>query len=196
MTTAPSAPIGPGRLVLVVGPSGAGKDTVIAGTKAACAGDPGIVFSRRVVTRPASETEDHDTLDDAAFDRAAKAGEFAFWWQAHGLKYGILRAADDDIRAGRIVVSNVSRAIIGDMRARYANVDTVLVTAPADLVAVRLARRGRQSDGSIAERVKRNDAFNDFRADHVIETTGAPEAAVKKLLGVIRGFATASSRLS
>jgi ABC-type phosphonate transport system ATPase subunit len=42
-----SQPIGPGRLVLVVGPSGAGKDTVIAGTKAACAGDPGIVFSRR-----------------------------------------------------------------------------------------------------------------------------------------------------
>ena len=90
MTTPPSSqPIGPGRLVLVVGPSGAGKDTVIAGTKAACADDPGIVFSRRVVTRPASETEDHDTLDDAAFDRAAKAGEFAFWWQAHGLKYGI-----------------------------------------------------------------------------------------------------------
>lgn len=189
MTTSPSSePIGPGRLVLVVGPSGAGKDTVIAGTKAACASDPSVVFSRRVVTRAASETEDHDTLDEAAFDCAAKAGEFAFWWQAHGLKYGIPRTADDHIRAGRIVVSNVSRAIIEDMRARYANVFTVLVTAPADLVADRLARRGRQSDASITERVKRNDMFSDLRTDHVIETTEATEAAVQKLLGFIRGL--------
>lgn len=48
----------------------------------------------------------------------------------------------------------------------------------AAFVADRLARRGRQRDGSIATRVKRNDAFSDLRADHVIETTGAPKAAV------------------
>jgi hypothetical protein len=33
--------------------------------------------------------------------------------------------------------------------------------------------------------VKRNDLFVDFRADHVIETTGTPDVALRLLLGVI-----------
>lgn len=45
-------PIGPGRLVLVVGPSGAGKDTVLTLARDACRGT--VLFPRRVVTRPAS----------------------------------------------------------------------------------------------------------------------------------------------
>ena len=125
----------------------------------------------------------------------SEAGEFAFWWQAHGLKYGISRAADDDIRAGRLSSAMCrarSSATSGALRQRgYRIGDSTggRCSSPS-------RRRGRQSDGSIAERVKRNDAFNGFRADYVIETTGAPEAAVKKLLGVIRGFVTAPQRVS
>src|SRR5262245_66172369 len=110
--------IGPGRLVLIVGPSGAGKDTLITGTKAACSSNPAIVFPRRVVTRPASDAEDHDTLDDANFDRGVKDGAFAFWWEAHGHKYGIPLTVDEEIRAGHTVISNASRGIVEDMRQR------------------------------------------------------------------------------
>jgi len=49
----------------------------------------------------------------------------------------------------------------------------------------RLTRRLRQTDGSLAERVKRNDLFVDFRADHVIETTRTPDIALRRLLEVI-----------
>lgn len=188
-TIAPE-PIGPGRFVLVVGPSGAGKDTLIAGTKAGCSETPTIVFPRRVVTRPATEAEDHDSLKDTAFDCAVKNGAFAFWWQAHGLKYGIPRTADDDVRAGRTVICNVSRRIAADVRARYARVDAVLVTAPAEILTARLSGRSRDTDGSLVERIKRNDAFTEFRTDYVIENIGAPDLAVRTLLDVIYGKIT------
>ena len=78
--------IGPGRLVVVVGPSGAGKDTLIALAQTECSATAHVVFPRRVVTRPASAAEDHDSVSDHAFDARLRTGGFAFWWQAHGLK--------------------------------------------------------------------------------------------------------------
>jgi len=181
-------PLGPGRFVLVVGPSGAGKDTLIAGAKATCSHDSTIVFPRRVVTRPATESEDHDSLTDAAFNCAVQNGIFAFWWQAHGLQYGIPAIVNDDVRAGRTLVCNVSRGIVAYVRARYRRVDSVLVTAPADILAERLAGRSRETDGSLAQRIQRSDAFAEFRADHMIENIAAPEFAVRTLLDVIHGM--------
>lgn len=186
MTGAPPTSIGPGRFVLVVGPSGGGKDTLIALAKTACRADPTIVFPRRIVTRDASAAEDHDCLDDAAFDRAITEGGFAFWWQAHGLKYAVPGSVADDIRAGRTVICNVSRAIVTDVRARYTQVDVVLVTAPAKILAARLAGRSRASDGPLEQRIKRNDAFADFRADYTIDNAGAPGTAARQLLAVLK----------
>ena len=108
--------IGPGRLVLVVGPSGAGKDTLIALARDQCAGDAMVVFPRRIVTRPPSGSEDHDSVSPSAFDRAAGQGAYAFWWEAHGLKYALSAAIDAELRAGKTVVCNVSRAVVSALR--------------------------------------------------------------------------------
>jgi ribose 1,5-bisphosphokinase len=147
--------IGPGRLVVVVGPSGAGKDTLIAGAGVRLAGDPTVVFPLRIVTRPASAAEQHRTISDGDFTTAAEQGAFAFWWEAHGLKYALPAGIDDDNRAGRTVVCNVSRGIVAALRRRYAGVRVVLVTAPAEVLTTRLAARGRASDGDIARRIAR-----------------------------------------
>lgn len=187
MTMPPQEMIGPGRLILVVGPSGAGKDTIIAGINTAYKGNSTVVFPRRVVTRPASSAEAHDSLDEAAFDQAAKDGDFSFWWRAHGLKYGIPRSVEDDIRAGRTVVCNISRTVVADVRARFANVFVVMVTAPPDILAARLAGRSRGSDGKLNLRITRNDIFADFMADLTINNTGAPENAVRLLLKAVDG---------
>jgi ribose 1,5-bisphosphokinase len=180
--------IGPGRLVLVVGPSGAGKDTLIDAVRAACCDDASIVFPRRLITRPSSSAEDHDTMSAAAFDQAAAGGAFALRWAAHGLKYGIPAAIDEDIRAGRTVVCNLSRTVIGVTRARYANVTVVQVTAPQEILAARLSARGRGSDGSIMDRVQRSVPANrELNVDVVIENIGAVETAAATLLRVVSG---------
>ena len=178
--------IGSGRLILVVGPSGAGKDTLIRGARDACAGDSSVVFPRRTVTRAATEWEENDTISAEDFRHAVAAGAFALWWEAHGHSYGIPASVDDDIRADRTVVCNVSRTIIGFARNRYASVTVVQVTAPPDVLAERLANRQRPSDGNHDARLGRMATAQDIESDIVIRNVGRPEVGVRRMLNVIR----------
>jgi ribose 1,5-bisphosphokinase len=179
--------IGPGHLVLVVGPSGAGKDTVLTLARAATRHDDRVVFPRRVITRAADGAEDHDSMIDTEFEQAIADGAFTVWWGAHGHRYGILVSAEHAIRAGRTVVCNVSRGVVTALRQRYAAVTVVLVTAPVDALEQRLAARRRSSDGDLAKRIARaNVADSEFVADVVIDNVGAPELAAETLLDVLR----------
>jgi ribose 1,5-bisphosphokinase len=181
-------PIGPGRLVAVVGPSGAGKDTLLAEARARLASDPAYVFPLRVVTRAASVAEDHLTISEADFAPAISRGDFAFWWDAHGLKYALPAGVDADIRTGRTVVCNVSRGIVAALRLRYARLVVVLVTAPADVLAGRLATRGRASDGAPAQRLGRAaPAPSELAPDHVIENVGDIADGAACLIAAIIG---------
>jgi phosphonate metabolism protein PhnN/1,5-bisphosphokinase (PRPP-forming) len=132
--------------VLVVGPSGAGKDTLIARARAACRGDATVVFPARVITRPPSIFEDNEFMPPSAFEQAAANGAFAIWWSAHGHMYGIPLAVDFDIEAGRTVVCNVSRTVVAAVRERYANVVTVLVAAGGARHSPCLARAGERRE--------------------------------------------------
>lgn len=79
-----------GSFVAVVGPSGAGKDTIMDAARVALANDTRFHFVRRIITRPQMPgTEDHDSLDEAAFAKAAGevlcpalAGAWAELWIA------------------------------------------------------------------------------------------------------------------
>ena len=178
------AAIGPGRLILVVGPSGAGKDTLLGLVKTACADDHRIVFPRRLITREASASEDNEEISVEAFQRAVAGGDYAMHWEAHGHRYALSRAINDDIRAGRTVVANVSRAIISAARRAYSNVMVVLITAPPDVLAARLAARARPSDGQLADRLARNvDAVADF----TIVNSGSAEFHARQLIRMIGG---------
>src|SRR6266478_480099 len=149
------AMIGPGRFILVVGPSGAGKDTLIGLARVACADDGNVVFPRRVVTREASVFEDNEQISLDAFQQACARGDFAVHWEAHGHCYALPRAIDDDVRAGRTVVANVSRTVVDVIRRAYADVTVVSITAPSEILGQRLAARSRSSDGEIEDRLNR-----------------------------------------
>jgi ribose 1,5-bisphosphokinase len=181
-----AAKIAPGRLVLVVGPSGAGKDTLIDLARGLCRHDATIVFARRVVTREASSFEDNSQATPDAFQRALANGLFAVHWEAHDLHYALPSAIDDDITAGRTVVANVSRTVVDALRAAYREVVVVLVTAPADVLAARLAARTRSSDGAPGARLGRQVA-RDFAPDRIIDNVGLAEVHGRELVRIIRG---------
>jgi ribose 1,5-bisphosphokinase len=182
-----AAAIGPGRLVLVVGPSGAGKDTLIGLAQAACADDGNIVFPRRVVTREPSSFEDNEQVSLEAFRQAQAQGEFAIHWEAHSHCYALRRAIDDQLRAGRAVVANVSRTVVEAMRRTYAEVLVVSITAPSEILSRRLSARARGSDGQVADRLRR--AVDDAAAapDVTIMNVGRAEDHALELLSAIRG---------
>ncbi|MBI5260407.1 MAG: phosphonate metabolism protein/1,5-bisphosphokinase (PRPP-forming) PhnN [Bradyrhizobium sp.] len=181
-----AAAIGPGRLVLVVGPSGAGKDTLLRLVQAACAEDGGIVFPRRAVTREASAAEDNVSISRDEFQQARDRGDFAVHWEAHGHCYALPAAINGDIRAGRTVVVNVSRTVIGAVRCAYANVVVVSITAPPEVLAERLAARARRSDGNIEERLGRIVDNAGAAPDMTILNAGSAEYHSRQLLRIIR----------
>ena len=177
--------IGPGRLILVIGPSGAGKDTLIGLARAACADHSRIVFPRRVVTRESSAFEDNEQVSPESFRQRLARDEFAMHWQAHGHRYALPRAIDDELRAGRTVVANVSRTVVDAMRRAYADVTVVSITAPAEVLAERLATRARNSDGQIANRLNRAVENEAAVPDVTIMNVGSVEHHAREFVRVI-----------
>jgi len=181
------AAIGPGRLILVVGPSGAGKDTLLGLAKAACAEDRSIVFPRRVITREASVSEDNEEVSLGTFQEALARDEYAMHWEAHGHCYALSRAIDDEIRAGHTVVANVSRTVVAAMRRAYARVLVVSITAPPNVLAERLAMRSRGSDGRIEHRLNRAVDEAAAAPDVTIVNTSSAEYQARQLVRIIKG---------
>ncbi len=173
----------PGRLILVVGPSGAGKDTLIEAARLLLAADPAYVFPRRIVTRPASVAEDNVEAEEAPFLAARERGAFALSWCAHGHWYGVPATIDADLALGRRVVINVSRAVIGEARRRWPDVSVVEVTAPEEVLARRIALRGRPSDGNGSQRLARRFEPGDRPvADRTIDNGSDLDVAISSFL--------------
>lgn len=149
----------PGVLVLVVGPSGVGKDTLIGGARQALDGDKRFSFVRRLVTRPADiDLEDHVSLDIEEFEQAQRAGRFALTWQAHGLDYALPIGVDTDLALGRVVVANISRHAVPQAISKYPLCRVIQISAEISLRAERLARRGRENRDQIVARLAREGA--------------------------------------
>lgn len=185
----PAGPLGPGTLALVVGPSGAGKDALIAGAREILADDPRFVFPERVVTRAPHATESHGSMTAAQFLDAMRAGRFALTWQAHGLSYGVPASIDGAIAEGRTVIVNGSRTIAADARRRYARASLILVDCPVEVRAARIAARGRETGDDIDARLSRGvAAFDATGADVRIDNAGALADGVRALVRALESL--------
>ena len=173
-------------LVGVVGPSGAGKDTLMDGARAALAGDARCVFARRVITRPADAGgEDHLPATAADFARMREQGDFALWWNAHGLSYGIPARIAAEVGQGRVVVANLSRGVLAEAAARFPLL-VLEITAPLELRAARLAARGRESVEDVARRLSREAPLPEGLDIRRVVNDGSPEQGIAAVLAVLR----------
>ena len=156
-----------GRWVFICGPSGAGKDSVIASAQQTLADRSDIVFARRIVSRPMQVGSDHDPLTPADFLALQQAGGLRWHWQAHGFDYGIAQHYANDVQAGRSVVVNGSRAHVLDLPPS-SDIRWVQISAEPERLAARLLQRGRDGAAAVAERLARNTRFSAMQADCVI----------------------------
>ena len=176
-------------LILVVGPSGVGKDTLIDGARAALADNPAVVFVQRDITRPAEAGgEDHRPVSEAEFLRREAAGDYLLSWRAHGLCYGVPAEIRRDLAEGRRGVANVSQGVIHEARRRLGALRGISVSADPRELAQRLRRRGRESETEIAQRIARAQAHN-IEGEDVVElrNDGSPEESVMAMMRAIVG---------
>ena len=149
-----------GKWVFICGPSGVGKDSVIAWAVKALASQSDIVFARRLITRAAQPASDHDAIDEHDFLRLQQSGGLRWCWQAHGFHYGISQHYASHVGAGAIVVINGSRSHVDGLPASP-DVKRVEITASPEAIASRLTERGRDTQQEVQQRLARNSSLEE-----------------------------------
>lgn len=182
-----------GRLIYLIGPSGAGKDSLLDAAREQLAAR-GCRIVRRVITRSAEAVgEAAHGVSVEQFARMQAGGEFALSWQANGLSYGIPREIDDWLAAGNDVLVNGSRGHLPQTRQRHPQVLVLLLTVDSAVLRQRLLARGRESLAEIEQRLARNSAFSaQLLADsdgslHLIDNSGPLQHSVERLLACLYG---------
>lgn len=176
-----------GTMVAVVGPSGAGKDSLLRIAMEHFAGRPDVHFVQRVITRPADAGgEAHLGVSQADFDMMRTQGAFAVDWDAHDLSYGIPASVHEKLALGHLVIANGSRSALPDWARAFPSLLVVNITASPEVLAERLVARGRESREDILRRLNRGSlkVEGDYPVVE-IDNSGALADAGARLIAVL-----------
>ncbi|WP_193337325.1 phosphonate metabolism protein/1,5-bisphosphokinase (PRPP-forming) PhnN [Devosia beringensis] len=181
-----------GSLVLVVGPSGVGKKTIIEGARNALGNDQRFVFVQRVVARaPGTDPDEHDGMAPEDFAKAELGGRFCLCWDAHNRRYGLPISVDTDLSLGKVVVASVARHAVAEACAKYPACAVVLVTAEISLRAQRLIGLGREGGDQITARLARESPAVPRGIDPIIiDNSGRLAIGVTALVMALVGIAS------
>jgi ribose 1,5-bisphosphokinase len=147
------------KIILIVWPSGAGKDTLINSIK----GKIDANFVKRHITRASDSSEQNYFVNHEEFKKLKYEGFFISTWSAHSHQYGI---AKNEIKDGINIIS-VSRSVIQDFEKEFNKVATINITVPRDELYKRLKNRNREGEEMIQERLKRS--YNHIEAKMLLD---------------------------
>ena len=169
------------RLIYVIGPSGAGKDSVLDGLRKIWGDLPPVYWARRTVTRASHTGEAHESVSPDEFGDLLAQGAFTLHWQANGLCYGVRHGELTPLDAGHCVLLNGSRAYLSTLMSTYPQASVVHITASAQVLHQRLKSRSRETQEDINRRLAREIAYD--LPEHTLEVknNGALEDTVNSL---------------
>jgi guanylate kinase len=146
-----------GDLIIISGPSGAGKGTLV---KSLLARVPRLWCSISATTRPPrpgeSEGIHYFFLSEEEFERRERAGEFLETAEVHGRRYGTLRApVEEKIREGYRVILEIDPQGAMQVRRNMPQSTLVFVKAPSENeLRRRLAHRGSETAEQVETRMR------------------------------------------
>jgi guanylate kinase len=147
-----------GLLVIVSGPSGAGKTTI---ARAIHAAFPGSVLSLSLTTRPMGPTEregvDYHFASEEEFVRSIDAGAFLEHAGVYGKRYGTPRKpVEEGLAAGRLVILEIDVQGAKQVKGQIPRALGMFVLTPTeDELLKRLRARKRDSEEVIQRRFAR-----------------------------------------
>jgi ribose 1,5-bisphosphokinase len=180
------------RLIYLMGPSGAGKDSVIDAARSRLAIIP-VDVVRRVITRSAESIGEQALgVSDDRFAAMQAGGDFAMNWKANGHDYGIPADINRSLAQGRHVLVNGSRGYLPEAQRRYPDLIPVLVSVSSEVLRQRLLARGRESLQDIELRLQRNERlvgeaqqWQGQGAPQLLDNSGTLEQAVAALMNIL-----------
>lgn len=181
-----------GRLIYVVGPTGAGKDAIIARSYRKLCKVNYLYFAPRYVTRVDSNTCLELSITPTAFEYYRRHGYFALSWAAHGIRYAVGMTIDRQLRLGKTVVVNGSRAYLNTALAQYPQITAVQFAVASAIARARLLARAREDADAIAGRLERAAPPVAHAGQlHTIDNNGSLDEAVhtfEQVLTSVGGF--------
>ncbi len=187
---ASASPVGAPVVIVVSGPSGAGKDAVIAGLRERTDAFTVPVTMTTRAPRPSEvDGSDYIFVTQDEFARALAADELLEHAEVYGNFYGVPRAQlRDALDAGRDVIMRVDVQGVATLRGLLDGAVFVFVATPAAApLAARLHGRGDDPE-AITRRLamaSRELALSDGFDHVVVNADGGLDAAVDRLLDIV-----------
>ena len=145
-----------GVLIYIMGPSGAGKDSVMDYAKRRLPPELPVMFAHRYITRPAhlGGGENHVALRFEEFNLRHDNGFFVARWESHGYSYGLGIEVKLWLESGMHVVVNGARRYFRQAAKDFPTLVPVCINVRPDVLRGRLEARGRETPNEINKRLE------------------------------------------